>query len=90
MLYAVGLGLIMLVSLAVSNISALAFSNYVDFEYRRQVCAGMFISGMLLGMWGAQRHLLRAKQPWKVSQSQVALPFVGFFLLTLTAILIAR
>lgn len=90
MLYTAGLGLIMLVSLAVSNVPTLAFSHYIDFALRRELCAGLFLSGSIAGALAIQRHLNRARTPWRIPQSQVALPYVAFFLLTLTAVIIAR
>lgn len=90
MLYAVGLGLIMLVSLAVSNVQQLAFSNYFELAYRREICAGLFLSGSLFGVLAILRHMARAKMPWKVPQSQVAIPYVIFVALTFIAIAIAR
>lgn len=90
MLYTAGLGLIMLASLAVSNVPALAFSHYLDFALRREVCAGLFLTGSVAGALAIHRHLNRAKMPWRIPQSQVALPYVVFFLLTLAAVVIAR
>lgn len=90
MLYAAGVGLIMLFSLATSNIPALAFSNYLDFPFRRQVCAGLFLTGALFGAFSIYRHMARSKSPWKVPQSQIAIPYVMFFVTTLIAIAIAR
>lgn len=90
MMYTAGLGLIMLVSLAVSNISLLSFSHYFDFSFRRELCAALFLMGAGSGSWAIQRHMARAKMPWKVPQSQVAIPYAVFFVLTLCAIVIAR
>ncbi len=90
MLYAAGLGIIMLVSLAVSNIAALSFSTYFDFALRRETCATLFLSGALFGVFAIQRHMARAKMPWRVPQSQVSLPYAVFFALTLVAIAMAR
>jgi len=90
MLYTAGLGLIMLVSLAVSNIPSLAFSHYVDFAMRRELCAVLFLIGSSAGAMAIHRHLNRAKMPWRIPQSQVALPYAVFFVLTLIAVAIAR
>lgn len=90
MLYAGGLGVIMLVSLATSNVPALALSQYLDFLHRREICAVLFLAGSLAGAFSIHRHLERAKQPWKVPQSQIALPYAVFFVATLIAVLIAR
>lgn len=90
MLYSAGLGFIMLVSLAVSNIPALAFSNYGDFPYRHETCALLFLFGAVNGALAIRRHMHRAKTPWRIPQSQIALPYAAFFIATLVAILIAR
>lgn len=90
MFYAAGLGLIMLASLAVSNVPFLSFSNYFDWSYRREACAALFLTGSVVGVWAILRHLARAKTPWKIPQSQVAIPYALFFVLTFFAIAIAR
>ncbi len=90
MLYAAGLGVIMLMSLAVSNIPALSFSSYLDFSWRRELCAALFLCGAALGMGAIQRHMARARKPWQVPQSQVSLPYAGFFVLTMLGIMMAR
>ncbi|MNR71607.1 hypothetical protein D3C71_22380 [compost metagenome] len=90
MLYACGLGFIMLVSLAISNVPVLTLSQYLDIPFRREICAGLFMTGAVFGAFAMQRHLRRAKAPWKVPQSQVALPYCVFFFVTLAAVIIAR
>jgi hypothetical protein len=90
MLYAAGIGFILLVSLVISNVPMPPFSQFVEIPHRRQVCAGLFMAGALFGAFAMQRHLQRAKTPWKVPQSQVALPYCVFFLATLAAVVIAR
>ena len=90
MAYAAGLGILMLVSLAVSNIPALSISLYFDFALRKQLCAALFLMGSTLGAAAIQRHMARAKAPWSIPQSQVTLPYLGFFILTLFAIGLAR
>lgn len=90
MLYSAGLGLIMLVSLAVSNIPALSLSQYIDFSHRKELCATLFILGAMLGAFSMHRHLLRARAPWRIPQSQVAIPYAGFFIFTLVGLLLAR
>lgn len=90
LLYGTGLGLLMLVSLAVSNIPALAISAYMEIPFRKEACAALFLLGALMGCLALLRHMARTKQPWRVPQSQVALPYVAFFFLTLLAIAIAR
>lgn len=90
LLYIAGVGVIMLVSLLISNVDALAFSKYFDFAARDRVCAALFMFGGLAGAWAIQRHLLRMKYSWKVPQSQVTIPYLLFFVLSLTAVVIAR
>lgn len=90
MFYAGGLGLIMLASLVVSNVPELAFSAYFDFEFRRTLCAILFLTGASLGALSLWRHIQRARTPWRVPQSQVSMPYAGFFFATLIAVIIAR
>lgn len=89
-LYAAGLGLIMLVSLVVTNVPALAFSAYFELPFRREACAALFLLGVLMGAVAIMRHLARVKQPWKIPQSQISLPYAAFFGATLLGVLIAR
>lgn len=80
----------MLISLAVSNVPALAFSDYIELAYRREICAGLFAVGAVMGCAALSRHVARSKHPWRVPQSQVALPYTAFFVTTLAAIAIAH
>lgn len=90
MFYGIGLGIIMLASLAVSNVPALSLSLYWDFAYRREACALLFLAGSFFGAWMVQRHMARAKAPWRIPQSQVSIPYTAFFVLTLIAVVIAH
>jgi hypothetical protein len=90
LLYGVGLALLMLVSLLVSNIPSLAVSAHLYIPHRREICAALFALGALLGVVALQRHISRLKTPWKVPQSQVCIPYLLFFVLTLAAIALAR
>lgn len=90
LIYGAGLGILMLASLAVSNVPDLAFSTYFDIPHRKEICAGLFASGSLMGCWALLRHMARSAKPWRVPQSQVAIPYVLFFLSTLGAIAIAH
>lgn len=88
--YAAGLGFLMLASLLVSNLPALALSSYVDIPYRREICAALFIVGAGFGVAALQRHTGRAAAPWKIPQSQITLPYLAFFFSTLLAIIVAH
>lgn len=88
--YAAGLGVIMLVSLIAGNVPLLALSTYLDVPYRREVCAGLFILGALMGALSLHRHMLRAKAPWRIPQSQVSLAYLAFFVSTLLAVVLSR
>lgn len=90
MLYAGGLGLIMVASLILSNVPTLSITNFLEIPFRREVCAGLFLMGSMFGAFALQRHIQRAKTPWKTPQSQVALPYCIFFVATLAAVIIAR
>ena len=89
-LYAAGLGVIMLVSLVVSSVPALAFSTYFELMFRRELCAGLFVFGCAMGALALQRHMKRAKSPWKFPQSQVSLPYLLFFVSTLFGVVLGR
>jgi hypothetical protein len=89
-IYACGIGLIMLLSLLTSNVKFLAFSNYANFANRRELCAGLFIGGALLGAFSLSRHIARTAEPWRVPQSQVSWTYSLFFIITITAVSIAR
>ncbi|MDO8416319.1 MAG: hypothetical protein Q7S87_08930 [Agitococcus sp.] len=89
-LYASGIGLIMLLSLLTSNISVLAVSNYLDFSYRKPLCAALFLAGAVMGAYSLNRHVVRMAEPWKVPQSQVSWTYLFFFISTVLAVLLAR
>jgi hypothetical protein len=89
-LYACGVGLLMIVSLVLSNIPQSNLSHYYEIAYHREIAAGLFIGGALFGLLAMLRHLKRAKAPWKVPQSQVFVSFSMFFMLTLAALVIAK
>lgn len=90
MLYGVGVGMLMLLSLAISNVPMLALSQYFEVPFRREVCAGLFMTAALLGAYAFRRHLQRSKTPWKVPQSQISVPYCAFFLVTLAGIVLAK
>jgi hypothetical protein len=90
LIYGSGVGVLMLASLAVSNVPALELSQYLVLPYRREICAGLFLGGALMGCLALLRHMSRTKRPWEIPQSQVTLPFVAFFLMTLVATATAR
>jgi hypothetical protein len=90
LLYGGGIGALMLASLAVSNVPALELSQYLELPYRKEICAGLFLGGALMGCLALMRHASRLKKPWKIPQSQVTLPYTVFFLMTFAAISLAR
>lgn len=90
MLYGSGLAFLMLLSLAVSNLPQLAFTSYYELAFRKEICAGLFGAGALFGALALNRNIARTKEPWRVPQSQVAIPYVLFFLTTLLAVAISR
>ncbi len=89
-LYAVGVGLLMVVSLVLSNIPQTNLSLYVAVPFKREIAAGLFGSGTLFGIVAMLRHLKRVRMPWKVPQSQVFICFSVFFVMTLAALVIAK
>lgn len=84
--YAGGLGLIMVLSLVLNNVPELAFSKFFDFPHRNRVSGGLFLLGSVLGAWAVHKHMLRAKTPWTVPQSQISLPYMGFLVSSLLAL----
>lgn len=81
----------MMVSLLVSNVPELAFTHYAgDLPFRRELCAGMFLFGMIMGCVALLRHGSRSRTPWKIPQSTVALPYSFFFISTLFAVLLTK
>ena len=89
-LYAVGVGVLMIVSLVLSNIPQTNVSLYWVIPFKREVAAGLFGSGTLFGLLAMMRHLKRVKAPWKVPQSQVFISFAMFFVLTMAALIVAK
>lgn len=88
--YASGLGFLMLLALASSNVPELAASAYFDLPHRKLWCAGLFSAGALAGCWALLRNMARSAKPWQVPLAQVTLPYTVFFLLTLAAIAISH
>jgi hypothetical protein len=89
-LYAIGVGLLMVVSLVLSNIPQTNLSLYYVVPFKREIAAALFGVGTLFGLLAMLRHLRRVRMPWKVPQSQVFTSFAVFFLMTLTALIIAK
>lgn len=89
-LYAVGVGLLMVLSLVLSNIPQTNLSLYIAIPFKREVAAGLFGVGTIFGLLAMSRHLKRVKTPWAVPQSQVFAAFAVFFLMTLSALIVAK
>lgn len=88
--YTIGVGALMLVSILVANVDALAVSQYLTIPWRKELCAALFLFGAVTGAWALLRITARAAQPWRVLQAQVTLPYLMFFVATLLAIAISR
>lgn len=88
--YLLGVGFLMLVSILVANVDALALSRYVEVPYRKEACAVLFALGSLSGAWAFLRSTARAAQPWRVLQAQVTLPYLVFFVATAFAVALSR
>jgi hypothetical protein len=88
--YAVCVGLLMVVSLVLSNIPQTNLSHYFLVPHKREIAAGLFLAGTVFGMFAMLRHLKRIKMPWAVPQSQVFYAFVVFFISMMTALVIAK
>jgi hypothetical protein len=88
--YAGGIGLILVLSLVVSNVPELAFSSFWDFPYRRKISACLFLAGATMGAWAVHKHMHRTKTPWSVAQSQVSLPYLAFIVCSLLALILSR
>lgn len=89
-LYAAGVGILMLLSLVLSNIPQTNLSMYYNVPFKREFAAGLFLSGTMFGVIAMLRNLKRNKQPWSVPQSQIFISFALFFLLTMAALAVAK
>lgn len=89
-LYMAGIGLLMLVSLTLSNVPWLAPSNYFHVPQRALVSAACFALGGALGLVTFWRHSQRCRAPWKVPQVQVSVSYAAFFVVTLAAVALSR
>ncbi len=90
LLYAVGVGLLIAVSLVLSNMPQSNLSQYFVVPFRREIAFAAFMGGVLFGLIAMVRQLSRIKAPWKVPQSQVFVSFALFFVLTLVGLVIAK
>jgi hypothetical protein len=90
LLYAVGVGILTLISLVLSNVPESNLSTYWEVPYKREVSVALFLLGTTFGLLAMMRHIQRTKTPWKVPQSQVFIYFSIFFSLTLTALILAK
>lgn len=88
--YAAGVGLLMIVSLALSNIPQTNLSLYLTVPFKREIAAGLFLGGTIFGLLAMLRHVKRNHSAWKVPQSQVFISFAMFFVLTLAALILAK
>jgi hypothetical protein len=88
--YAGGLGVVMVFSLLLSNVPELSFSQFFDFAHRRKVSAGLFMAGAVFGAWAVSRHMSRSKTPWAVPQSQITIPYLGFLICSLIALVLSH
>ena len=88
--FTIGVGVLMMMSILSANIPEVALSNYFAVPFRKELCAALFLLGALSGTWSFLRSVSRNKQPWKVPQAQVTLPYAVFFVSTLLAIVISR
>lgn len=90
MAYASGVAIILILSLLISNIPQLAFSNYFEFVFRKQACIGLFAAGSVFGAITLTRYTARVKNPWKVPQSQVTIFYTLFFVSMVLALILAK
>jgi phosphoglycerol transferase MdoB-like AlkP superfamily enzyme len=90
LLYGAGVIVLMLLSLAMSNIPELQLSQHFEFAARRKVAAVLAGAGAMTGMFAMLRHLARGREPHRVPQSQVSIAYLGFFIFSLAAVLLAK
>jgi hypothetical protein len=90
LLYGAGVVVLMLLSLAMSNVPELQLSQYVEFAARRKAAAALAVTGAAAGLFAMLRHLARGREPHRVPQSQVSIAYLGFFLCSLAAVLLAK
>ena len=77
-LYAVTIGLLLMLALLVSNIPALSVSTYVDLPFRKYICAGLLFAGTASGAFAMLAHQARVDRPWQVHQTRVTTLYVAF------------
>jgi uncharacterized membrane protein len=87
---AIGVALVVLAALAVSNIEQARLSAHFDFPYRPYVAAALFVVGAVSGVLAMLRALARQRMPWRVPQAQANILFIIFFVTTLTAVVMAK
>lgn len=80
-LYALTLGLLMLLALLVSNVPPLSLSYHLELPARKAVCLTSLAIGAVAGVLALAKHQERVAQPWRVHQALVSslyIVFVGF------------
>ena len=90
LVYGTGVGLLMVMSLVLSNVPGVQLSHFLTVPHRLEASALLFSLGTLFGLLAMWRHTARTKQPWKVPQSQVSVSYALFFFATLIAIVLAK
>jgi hypothetical protein len=89
-LYLSTLGLLMLVSLVLSNAPHLALSTLIDIPHQRYWAVSAFIAGALLQSAMFWLHGVRSTKPWKVSRAHVTALYLASTALLFTAVSISK
>jgi hypothetical protein len=84
------LGVLMLLTIAVSSIPEISLSTYVDWPGRRYWAAGLFLIGSLFSAIAFWLHGRRVATPWSVSRAHVTLPFLLGAVALLAAVITSR
>lgn len=89
-LYAVTIGLLLMLALMVSNIPGLALSTYFEIPYRKIVSASLIGLGTVAGALALLCYQARVDRPWQVHQTQVTVLYTAFVALSAMGILAIR
>lgn len=89
-LYALSLGLLMLLALLVSNVPPLSLSFYIDIPFRKYICLGFLSVAGLSGVFTILKHQQRVAEPWRVHQAMVSTLFLVFIFSSVLGVLTLR
>lgn len=89
-LYALTLGLLMMLALLASNVPPLSLSYYLDIPFRKALCLSFLAIGGASGLVALYKHQQRVEQPWRVHQTLVSLLYMVFVLFSILGVVTIR